>query len=87
MTHRLKIRQCFAQAIISGEKTFEIRYNGDRGFQRGDHVVFAEICEDGCINTAAQINKKRYEITYVLGGFGLQQDYVVFGIKEVQKDG
>lgn len=33
------------------------------------------------------IDKKRYEITYVLSGWGIKENYVVFGIKEVEKGG
>lgn len=81
MTHNLKIRACFADAILSGDKTFEIRYNGDRGFQKGDLVDFLPVNDDGNLITHA-IGLKTYLITYVLAGFGLKEDYVVFGIKE-----
>lgn len=86
MTHNLKIRTCFADAIFFGDKTFEVRYNGDRGFQKGDIINFIPIDDAGRI-TAHDIEEKTYRVTYVLSGFGLQQDYVVFGIKEVQGDG
>lgn len=33
MIHELKILKSFADAIISGDKTFEVRHN-DRGFQK-----------------------------------------------------
>ena len=39
VTHNLKIKQCFADAIVKGEKNFEIRYN-DRGYQTGDEIKF-----------------------------------------------
>lgn len=39
MIHELKIFKSFADAIISGDKTFEVRHN-DRGFQKGDKVRF-----------------------------------------------
>ena len=35
MEHYIKIRQSFADAVYSGEKTFEVRKN-DRGYQKGD---------------------------------------------------
>ena len=31
------------------------------------------------------IERKEYEITYVLSGWGLEQGYVVFGFKEVSE--
>ena len=37
--HKLRIKEEFANAIITGEKNFEIRKN-DRGFQRGDFIEF-----------------------------------------------
>lgn len=85
MTHYLKIRTCFADAILSGDKTFELRYNGDRGFQRGDLIGFTPVDEHGHF-VAHAIKDKIYMITYVLSGFGLEKDYVVFGIKEAGKD-
>ena len=82
MTHNLKIRTCFAYAILTGEKTFEIRYNGDRGFQKGDIINFIPVDDAGRI-TGHDIEDKTYRVTYVLSGFGLDKDYVAFGIKEV----
>lgn len=38
-THRLKIFVKYADAIMSGAKTFEIRKN-DRGYEIGDKIVF-----------------------------------------------
>jgi ASC-1-like (ASCH) protein len=35
MTHHLKLREEFWDAVINCEKTFEVRYN-DRAFQKGD---------------------------------------------------
>lgn len=46
MIHQLKIQEAFAEAILCGEKTFEVRVN-DRGFQKGDHVVFNVIDQAG----------------------------------------
>lgn len=42
MTHELKILKSFADAVYSGDKTFEIREN-DRGFQKGDKVIFKAV--------------------------------------------
>ena len=38
MTHHLKIKPEYFQAVIDGKKPFEIRYN-DRNFQTGDRVI------------------------------------------------
>lgn len=84
MIHELKIFKSFADAIISGDKTFEVRHN-DRGFQKGDKVRFkvedhSEKSEDH------PISEKLYEITYVLNSWGINEGYVVFSIKEAADD-
>ena len=37
--HDLKILNDFADSVVAGDKTFEIREN-DRGFQKGDFIKF-----------------------------------------------
>ena len=78
MIHELKIQEPFADAIVSGDKNFEIREN-DRGFQKGDLINF--ICIDMFCSIPHQINEETYEITYVLSGWGLKDGFVVLGIK------
>lgn len=81
MIHELKIDENFTDAIISGDKNFEIRYN-DRGYQKGDIIKFKPTyTSDGVVNTANPIYNSLYEITYVLNGWGLKEGYVVLGIK------
>ena len=81
MTHELKILKSFADAVYSGDKTFEIREN-DRGFQKGDKVIFKAVENKaaGTYEVEHPINKQEYRITYVLGGWGIEEGYVVFGI-------
>lgn len=84
MIHELKIYKSFADAIISGDKNFEVRHN-DRGFQKGDKIRFkvednSEKIEDH------PISKKLYEITYVLNSWGINEGFVVFSIKEASED-
>ena len=82
-THNIKIRKEFADAIISGDKPFEIREN-DRGYQKGDHIIFSAI--DGLgLSTEHEINSREYEITYVMNGWGLKNGFVVIGIKQIIK--
>ena len=76
-THNLKINWNFTKAVLDGEKTFEIRKN-DRGYQKGDRVIFQAVNEAG-LTVADPINRKAYEITYLLHGWGLQDGYCVFG--------
>lgn len=85
-THALKLDMHFANAVKRGDKCFEIRKN-DRGFQQGDTVVFQVVNKEGRAAyprpELSPLYGKVYEITYVLNGYGLKEDYVVFGIKEI----
>lgn len=78
-THEIKLDIAFCDAVLSGIKTFEIRRN-DRGYEKGDHIKFLPI--DNGVMTVHNISKKEYEITYILSGWGLKDDYVVLAIKE-----
>ena len=83
--HELKIKEDYADAVLSGDKNFEIRYN-DRAYQKGDRIKYrvmernsevAEIPEHG-------LNDAVYEITHVHSGLGLMQSYVVLAIRPVE---
>ena len=80
--HVIKICEDFADAVLSGEKTFEVREN-DRGYQKGDIVQF-KVLERGGLSFEKSNHKligKRYRITYVLNGWGISDGFVVFSIK------
>jgi len=79
-THTIKLKEGFCDAVLEGRKTFEIRYN-DRGYQTGDLVRFSPVDSADRI-VQHRIADKLYEITYVLSGWGIPDDYVVFAIKE-----
>lgn len=79
MTHELKILECYASAKVHGDKLFEIRYNSDRGFQKGDYVKYKVLCDYNHV-----LEKKLYEITYVTN-YEQKEGWVVFGEREVQK--
>lgn len=79
MTHKIKIEKPYADAVLSGDKTFEVRYD-DRGYQKGDVVEFNVI--DGIYEINHPLNDKEFEITYVLHGWGIKEGWCVFGIKE-----
>lgn len=82
MTHEIKILESFADAVLRGDKNFEVRKN-DRGYQRGDFVQFVPIYDsDKLPITSHPLCKKKYIITYVLSGWGIEEGYVVFGIAE-----
>lgn len=78
--HQLKLREEYADAVLSGEKNFEIRYN-DRDYHKGDLIYFRVVDENGR-DIEHKLNGKEFEITYVLGRFGLQDGYVALGIKQ-----
>ena len=83
MIHYLKIKRCYADAIIEGRKNFEVRLN-DRGYNAGDIIYFNHVCgNDGEDCPAHDIMNRPFKITYIHSGLGVEPNYVVFGIKEV----
>ena len=83
--HKIKLRDKFADDVESGRKNFEIRFN-DRGYQTGDLVQFTVVDDMGThLYIYGELEKKLFEITYVLNGWGLKDGYVVFGIKEIEE--
>ncbi len=82
MTHLLKIRKEFADAVYSGRKTFEYRYD-DRGFWVDDEIVFDVLDKDGS-KVQHPLNDERYRITYVLSELNfdkIPKGWAVLGIK------
>ena len=80
--HDLKILNDFADSVVAGDKTFEIREN-DRGFQKGDFIKFQVTDKTGIsTNYLHSINNKLYEITFVLSEWGLKNGFVALAIKE-----
>ena len=82
--HELKIQEDFASAVYVGDKTFELRYN-DRGYQKGDLIKFTAVGKMS-LKTYHPINDLLYEITYVINGWGLKEEYVALAIREVEKE-
>jgi len=83
MTHEIKLSKYYADAVLSGQKNFEIRYN-DRGYQRGDKVQFTVM--DETVHKYHPLEKETYLITYLVHGYGLEKDWCVFGIKPLKDD-
>lgn len=75
MHHDLKIEKTFFEAVICGDKTFEIRNNRDRGFQKGDTITLLEKSDIGTSLLTGRKIKAR--ITYVLN-YEQKPDFVVF---------
>ncbi len=83
-THFIKLNIEFCDAVLSGEKSFEVREN-DRGYQKGDHIKFRPVKASSGEMLTHSISQTEYEITYVLSGWGLKEGYVALGIKEVAR--
>lgn len=81
MEHELKIEEPYAEAILSGDKTFEVRFN-DRGYQKGDTIRFIAVSS---FVGAAAIEGKLFLITYVLTHPLLSEGAVVLAIKEIKE--
>ena len=80
--HNIKLSEEFADAILYGDKTFEVREN-DRGYQKGDLVQF-NVIDKFQIPTGHPLTEETYRITYVLNGWGIDPKYVVFSIRNVR---
>lgn len=84
-THRLKIHEQYADAVLNGTKTFEVRKN-DRNFKVGDKIVFDVVTDEGySVGEAARhpLNGATYRIDYILDDFeGLAQKYVALAISK-----
>lgn len=87
MRHKIKIRKPFADVIVGGDKTFEVRYN-DRGYQKGDIVVFQCVNNNETFPQSIQhpINYMLFEIDYVLNDYGLKDGFCVFCFHKIQDD-
>ena len=85
-THHLKIATHWADAKLSGEKLFEIRFN-DRDYQRGDHVVYRVVNPKTREDVAEHpLNNFETEITHVVAGVdGLEKNWCVFHEAPVTK--
>ena len=80
MTHEIKLDIQFCDSVYTGVKSFEVRRN-DRNYQRGDLIKFIPV--GLCFQPVEHpISKKTYEITYVLSGWGIEEGFCVFAIKE-----
>lgn len=81
--HVLKVDFKYANAILNGKKSFEVRKN-DRHFMVGDEIVFKVLIDKGSYAGAEAVHPLNgivYRIDYVLNNFeGLAQKYVAFSI-------
>lgn len=78
--HDLKTVDRYYDAVLRGEKTFEVRLN-DRAFQTGDVVRLRRTNERGYYTDFDTCWTER-RITYILQGgqFGIEPRYCVLGL-------
>lgn len=87
-THELKTDPEIFPDVLSGAKTFEVRYN-DRDFQVGDTLILKETDKSALhmyqFNLPVEYTGREYHaiVTYILEDdfYGLQEGFVVMGIK------
>lgn len=82
--HELKLLNDFCDDVLEGRKNFEVREN-DRGFQTGDHVKFKRVDRNRIEWPGHEVEKNEYVITYILSGWGINENRVVFGIKPLEE--
>ena len=79
MLHSLKLNRVFADNILLNDLSFCICKN-DFTFQKGDFVRFTVVQSDDTL-CCHDLNELTFEITYVLSGWGISPEYVVFGFR------
>lgn len=79
-THDLKIRPEYFEAIVRGDKTFEVRFN-DRNYQEHDILHLQE--HDGENYTGRELSA---EVTYLLDNPGYcKEGFVIMSIKGIEE--
>ena len=80
MQHKLKILPEFFDAVETGVKPFEVRFN-DRGYKVGDTLMLREGENDDKGVWRATGRKTKQVVTYVYDGELCKDGYVVLGLK------
>lgn len=79
MIHNIKLNSKYFKDVITGIKTFEIRFN-DRDYKVGDKLMLNEVYNNQYTNKQVCV-----KITYILTDEdfqeGIQKGYVVLGIQ------
>lgn len=81
MIHELKTHSEYFKAILTGDKTFELRKD-DRNFQRGDELLLKEY--NPLTNTFSGKFLHR-RIKYILRGgkFGLEEGFCIMSMEKI----
>lgn len=75
--HEIKIHDVYYEALVSGEKKAEIRYN-DRDYKVGDRICFMEMSEPHAYRDGD------FKITHVCSFIGLKEGYVMLSLERVK---
>ena len=84
MNHKLKILSCYFVAVLEGRKTFEIRYDRDRGFQAGDTVLLQEHGKDPVTHAIKYTGRELFAKIGYVTAFEQKPGYVVFSLLGVE---
>lgn len=76
MKHVLKIEAPYFEAVLSGDKRFEVRFN-DRGYCKDDLVELHEIRGAEKVKTGRVI----YGIITYVTAYGQREGWVVYGLR------
>lgn len=82
--HSIKVLDVFADDILSGIKSFEVR-NNDRMYQTGDIIKYTVVDDVGKI-VEHPLSSKYFRITFILSGWGLKEEYVAFAQKMLEEE-
>lgn len=82
MIHEIKLSEEFCKSVENGDKTFEVRLN-DRNYCVGDFVKFIpwNQIDNKKSDLFQNLEKIDYKITYVLRGWGIKDEWVVFSFE------
>lgn len=87
-THRLKTWPKFFKHVWSGDKTFEVRLDDDRGYRTGDFLHLVEWSRPHGESGRYVIAEVTYLICGILPvGIVLPPNVVIMAIKVLQRDG
>lgn len=76
MKHIIKIKKCYHERILLGQKTFEVRKN-DRDYQVGDELEF----RDAEPVQPSPLRGPNVKVIYMHHELGMDLNYVVLGIQ------
>lgn len=81
--HIVKTKSEYFNAVISGDKRFEIRKN-DRDYRVGDFLSQNELSDDGLITGRCVVHQIIYKLesTAETNGYGLMSGFCILGLSD-----